>query len=189
MENHSIFQIISCEQVTHLGQQYTVMEFRRQIALGDVGSWEATLDDPRIPHDHKGRCVLVTGPSIDEFSKDPERSDSKWPDPVRLTQQPPVRCVKAFEERKRQLAAIAIEPARQITHYLIVCPEQIVLDNRVFCHNTNKVQKIAKDMRKDHPTRTGETHTASWANFRIAHDGGVVYEQQAAAPAYSSAFD
>eukprot|EP00978_Attheya_sp_CCMP212_P019838 scaffold56192_cov32-Attheya_sp.AAC.2 len=186
MENHDIFQIVSCDQVTYGGQQYTVTEFRVKIALGDIGSWEATLEDPRIPPRHKGRCVLVTGPSIDEFSKDPERSDSKWLD---MTTQQSVRCTKAYEERKRQLAAITLEPNRQTTHYLIVCPEPIMLDNRVFCHNTNKVEKIAKDMILPHPTRTGETHTASWANFRIAHSGGVVYEQQAVAPLYSTGFD
>jgi hypothetical protein len=186
MENHGIFQIVSCDKVTYGEKQYTVTEFRVQIALGDIGSWEATLEDPRIPLQHKGRCVLVTGPSIDEFSKDPERSDSKWID---MTTQQSVRCTKSYEERKRQLAAITLELERKTTHYLIVCPEPIMLDNRVFCHNTNKVEKIAKDMILPHPTRTGETHTASWANFRIAHSGGVVYEQQAVASLYSTGFD
>jgi hypothetical protein len=189
MENHGIFQIISCDQVTYVGHQYTVLEFRRQIALGDVGSWEANLDDPRIPPDYKGRCVLVTGPSIDEFSKDPERSDSKWPDPSQDAAAAPVRCVKAFEERKRQLAAIELDDSRKKLYYLIVCPADIILDNNIFCHNKKRVQKIAKDMRKDHPARQGEHHTASWANFRIAHSGGVVYEQAAAAPVYSNAYD
>ena len=45
--------------------------------LDDVKSWKAVVCSERIPNEYHNCAIMITGPSLDQFSKDKEKSAAK----------------------------------------------------------------------------------------------------------------
>jgi hypothetical protein len=158
--NSEGFQVVYVSGVVHNMKEYNVIEIRHQAMLNDVKLLEAQVWTENIPDEYFKRVIMITGPSLDEFSLDKDKSAAKFPD---------VACSRSIAARGTQIVAVNTKQNkyRKTNHYLILFEPGTILDNSVFCNDTLIIKKYRKDMAKDHPSNTRTKHTGSFTIWRI----------------------
>eukprot|EP00978_Attheya_sp_CCMP212_P043901 scaffold294594_cov94-Attheya_sp.AAC.1 len=181
MERNGGFEVVGMHDVEHNFKKYDVVEFRVHSTLNDGNKWSAEIWSSGIPHEYQyqNRAIMIIGPSVDEFSKDKDKSASKFvEDEV---------CPNSLSARNTQLLAIGKDADHKSNYYLLLFPQDFDLDNSVFCHDTTTIKKFKKDMSKPHPSRHREIHTGSFVIWRVALRGGMEVgeeEEDKQLPAY-----
>jgi hypothetical protein len=159
MECNNGFQVVFVPGVEHNNKKYNIIEICHQVMLDDVKSWKAVVCSERIPNEYHNCAIMITGPSLDQFSKDKEKSAAKFPE----------KCLKSMSARGDQIFEISKEDYRKMDYYLMLFePVMVELDNSVFCNDTDVIKKFRKDMELDHPTQEKDKHTGSFVLWRIA---------------------
>jgi hypothetical protein len=163
MERNGGFEVLGMSEVKHKHKTYDVLEIRHSHMLNDGVYWKANIC-VEVPDEFQGRTIMISGPSVDEFSKDKDKSAAKFvKDEV---------CPHSKSARETQLLAIRRNPERQMNYYLMIFPEGCDLDNSVFCDDSLTIKRFKKDMAMKHPVRNKDHHTGSFAIWRIALRGG-----------------
>jgi hypothetical protein len=182
MERNSGFELNFVNEVVYNLKKYRVIEIRHPIMLHDAKEWKAVICSERIPELYQNRAIMISGPSVDEFSLDNVKSAAKY-----HADNPEIVCANSVSARGSHLVAIGKSSDRKRNYYLLLFPEGCILDNSVFCNDTTLIKRFRKDMVKNHPTHQNRTYTGSFAIWRIALRGGMeVAEEEAVEsdPAY-----
>jgi hypothetical protein len=169
--NSEGFQVVYVSGVVHNMKEYNVIVIRHQAMLNDVKLWEAQVWTENIPVEYHKRAIMITGPSLNEFSLDKDKSAAKFPD---------VACSRSIAARGTQIVAVNTKQNKycKMNHYLILFEPGTILDNSVFCNGTLIIKKYRKDMAKDHPSNMRTKHTGSFVIWRIAlREGTEVAEE------------
>ena len=136
----------------------------------DHTSWTATIPNPNLYHPELlHRLIMVKGPSQNAWFKDNDVYHGTGM----------VNCWATKKAHNKTLQAIKNDPARQVVYYLLVFPEEIVLNNLVFGSDSflpkiaNKMELEAKKSKKVQKDLRG---TAVF--WKIAIVGGVQVDDQ-----------
>eukprot|EP00957_Ditylum_brightwellii_P175663 13375269-Ditylum_brightwellii.AAC.1 len=72
-ERNLDFEILFVPRVTHSRYDFKVFDIRHHIDLEDMEDWKACVAFDNVPRAYHYRVIMVTGPSITEFSKETEK--------------------------------------------------------------------------------------------------------------------
>jgi hypothetical protein len=149
--------------IEHNAYSHTGFDIRRAVAAPDFDQWEASIPTSGIPADHEFRVILIKGPSTDFWVRDTERYHKTGK----------IACEATKTAHSATSIEIQKDVNRQFSYWLLIFPEHVVLDNRIFSEDATSIRPGYNGMKVDETeTEIGQKLFGLVVFWRIGEVGG-----------------
>ena len=171
-ERNNGFEVSFVPSIVHRGYDRAAFVIRKVVALPQNDEWTAIVPHKRFPS-LASRSILIRGPSQDFWHESAERYHANTAN---------IDCENTKKVHTALETAISKDENRKYSYWLVVFPEDVVLENYVFSDDDTHITKHTNDMADEFKNDDDDLDIYGMSIYwRIAVSGGELVNPVGAA--------